>query len=411
MRPGPVAVAILSLVLSIMGVVWLTQSLVKSVVVSGQPPTLKIEDQPDFPKPAETGPHPKVNFEETRFDFGTRPRYSKGAHKFFVTNNGEAPLKLKTGRTTCQCTLGELGQNTVAPGESTTIELSWEIKQPGPGFQHSAQIHTNDPANPIQTLVIKGFIGADLAVWPEGRWSLGSMQVDGDAKVDGFVYSQISENLTVTKIECSHPGLKFEINPLSVEELVTLQAKLTNESAEPPDPHGGDAPPKIPDVNAGARITVNANNQIPAGQFSIPVTIHTNMEETPTLSIAVSGVRPGPFQLFPLPGTIYRHGRMLIDAGAISASKAHTAGLLVICRGFDDELKLKEVVADPSWIKVELEPAPGDGEIRRYRLLLKFPAGLPAVFRTMANPATLKLRTNHPDAESLNLKATFVVEG
>ncbi len=88
MRPGPVAVAILSLVLSIMGVVWLTQSLVKSVVVSGQPPTLKIEDQPDFPKPAETGPHPKVNFEETRFDFGTRPRYSKGAYKFVVTNNG-----------------------------------------------------------------------------------------------------------------------------------------------------------------------------------------------------------------------------------------------------------------------------------------------------------------------------------
>lgn len=411
MRPGPVVVAVLSLILSIMGVTWLAQSLVESTIVSGQQPVTKIEDQADFPKPSKTGPHPKVNFEETTFDFGTRPRYSKDAHKFVVTNTGDAPLKLKTGRTTCQCTLGELGQNTVAPGESTTIELSWEIKQAGPGFQHSAQIHTNDPANLVQTLVVRGFIGVDLAVWPEGRWSLGSMKVDGDAKIDGYVYSQISENLEVTKVECSHPGLKFEINPLSAEHLVGLQSKLMQEAAEPPDPHGGDAPPKAPDLKAAARISVSANNQIPAGQFSIPVTIHTNLEETPTLSIAVSGVRPGPYQLFPLPGTIYRHGGMMIDAGAISASKEHTAGVLVICRGFNEELKLKEVVTDPSWLNVELEPAPGEGDVRRYRLLLKFPAGLPAVFRTTANPATLKLRTNHPDAEMLNLKAAFVVEG
>jgi hypothetical protein len=411
MRPGPVAVAILSLALSIMGVVWLTQSLVQSVVVSGQPSIPKIEDQPDFPKPSETGPHPKANFEETSFDFGTRPRYSKGAHKFIVTNNGESLLNLKTGRTTCQCTLGELGQNTVAPGESTTIELSWEIKQSGPGFQHSAQIHTNDPTNPVQTLIVKGFIGVELAVWPKDRWSLGSMKVEGDAKMDGFVYSQISEDLKLTKIECSHPGLEFEIKSLDAEAQVALQEKLAIESSEPPDPHGGDTSPKRPEVKAGVRVIVSGNNQIPAGQFSIPVTIHTNMEEMPTLSITVSGVRPGPFQFFPLPGSIYRHGRMLIDAGAIPASKAHTAGVLVICRGFNDELKLKDVVAEPSWLKVELEPAPGEGEIRRYRLLLKFPAGLPAVFRTTANPATLKLRTNHPDAEILNLKATFVVGG
>ncbi len=411
MRPGPVIVAVLSLILSVMGVTWLAQSIVESTIVSGQPPVTKIEDQPDFPRPSETGPHPKVVFEEIEYDFGTKSRYSIGSHKFVVKNIGEADLKLKAGETTCQCTIGELGQSVVAPGESTTIELSWTIKQAGPGFQHSAKIYTNSPGNTMQVLIVKGFIGVDLAVWPPDRWSLGSMKVDGEAKIDGFVYSQISENLEVTKVECDHPGLKFEIKPLSEEQLTMLAARLMNDAAEPPDPHGKNAPPETPDVKAGTQIIVSANSQIPAGQFSIPVTIHTNLEETPTLSIAVSGVRPGPFQLFPLPGTIYRHGGMMIDAGAISASKEHTAGVLVICRGFNEELKLKEVIAEPSWLKVELEPAPGDGDVRRYRLLLKFPAGLPAVFRTIANPATLQLRTNHPDAEILNLKAAFVVEG
>lgn len=410
MRLGPVIVAVLSLVLAIMGVAWLAQSIGQSVTVSGKEPVTKIEDQPDFPKPSETGPHPKTTFEETEFDFGTRPRFSKGSHKFVVTNNGEAELKLKTGRTTCQCTIGELGQDTVAPGESTTIELSWEIKQAGPGFRHSAQIHTNDPANPTQTLSVKGNIGVDLAVWPADRWSLGSMNVDGEAKQESYVYSQISDNMEVTNVTCSQPGLTFDITQVTQDELGGLKSRLMADSAPPPDPHGNDERPKTPDIKAAARITVRAGSQIPAGQFSIPVTIHTNLEDTSTISIAVSGVRPGPYQFFPLPGTNYQHSSMMIAAGEIPSDKKHESGLLLICRGFNDELKLNEVVAEPSWLKVELEPAPGDGDVRRYRLMLKFPAGLPSMVRTPAEPAKLTLRTNHPDAEILKLKATFVVE-
>lgn len=410
MRPGPVIVAVLSLVLAIMGVAWLAQSIGQSVIVSGTEPVTRLEDQPDFPRPSETGPHPKTTFEETIFDFGIRPRFSKGAHKFVVTNNGEAELKLKTGRTTCQCTIGELGQNTVAPGESTTIELSWEIKQAGPGFQHSAQIHTNDPANPTQTLIVKGFIGVDLAVWPADRWSLGSLNVDGEGTQEAYVYSQVSDNMEVTNVTGSQPGLTFEIAQLTQDELGGLKNRLMSDSAPPPDPHGDDERPKTPDIKSAARIIVKAGSQIPAGQFSIPVTIQTNLEETSTVSVAVSGVRPGPYQFFPQPGTGYHHSSMLIAAGEISSAKKHESGLLLICRGFDEELKLNEVVAEPSWLKVELEPAPGDGDVRRYRLILKFPAGLPSMVRTPADPAKLTLRTNHPDAEILKLKATFVVE-
>lgn len=410
MRAGPVVVAVLSLILSIMGVTWLAQSIGQSVTVSGTEPVTRIEDQPDFPKPSETGPHPKTTFEESEYYFGTRPRFSKGSHKFVVTNNGEAELKLKTGRTTCQCTGAVIGQKTVAPGESTTIELSWEIKQPGPGFHHSAQIHTNDPANPTQTLAVQGIVGVDLAVWPEGRWSLGSMKVDGQGTQEAYVYSQISDNMEVTKVTCDQPGFTFQIDQLTEDEFGAVEGILVDEATLPPDPHGDNKQPETPVLKAAARITVTTDNRIPAGQFSIPVTIHSNLEETPPLAVTISGVRPGPYQFFPLPGTSYRHGSMLIAAGELSSDKEHETGLLVICRGLDEELKLNEVVVEPSWLKVELEPAPGDGDVRRYRLMLKFPAGLPAMVRTSATPAKLTLHTNHPDAEILKLKATFVVK-
>lgn len=405
MRPSAVVVAVMALVGSFLGLIWLGQS-VSGVSVDPSKP-VKIEDQPDFPKPSETGPHPKVEFAETEFDFGTKRRFSSGSHKFEIRNTGEATLKLKAGETTCQCTVGELGATEVAPGESTTVELKWTIKQPGPGFQHSAKIHTNDPGTPEKTLVIKGFIGVDLTTYPEQRWSLGSLNADGTTEFDGFVFSHISENFEVSNIALESPGLSAEAFPMSEDELKALSQQMTQNE---PDPDGSKAADPAPDIKCGYRIHVTANDKIAVGQFSEAMTIHTTVEEVPELAVAVSGVRPGPFQFFPLPGTLYRHGGMLIDAGKVPASGGHSAGLLVVCRGFDGELKFDEVTASPSWLTVSLKPDPGDGSVRRYRMTLEFPDELPPMVRSINNPATLQIRTNHPHAEVLNLKAAFVVQ-
>lgn len=407
MRPLPIFVAVLSLAVVISGVSWLGQSV--NVTSDAKSPE-RIQDKPGFPTPSETGPHPKVEFVETEHNFGTEPRYSKGAHTFVVKNNGEAPLTLMSGETTCQCTIGELGDSEVAPGESTTIELSWEIKQPGPEFQHSAQIHTNDPLNPLQVLIVKGFIGVDLAAWPEDRWSMGSLTVGKNVSFTGFVFSHVSDRFDVTKVETSYPGLEFDVEPMTEDDLKALAAQLTADAAPLPDPHGKTPEPKHPDIKSGYRITVTAGDEIPVGQFVVPMTVHTSLAATPKLTLAVTGVRPGPYQFFPLKGSSYRHGSMMIDAGLLNSSTEHTAGLLVICRGFDGELKLEDVETDPEWLNVTLEPDPGEGDVRRYRLVMNFPKGLPSMVRSSANPATLTLKTNHPAASTLNLKAAFVIE-
>lgn len=407
MRPVPVLVAVLSLVMVISGVSWLGQSV--NVATDTKAP-IKTEDKPGFPTPSESGPHPKVEFPETEHDFGTKPRFYKGSHKFVVENNGEAPLKLMSGDTTCQCTIGELGDDEVAPGESTTIELSWEIKQQGPEFQHSAKIHSNDPANPMQVLLVKGFIGVDLATWPQNRWSMGSLKVGQDSTFDGFVFSHVSDKFEIVKVEAGDPGLKFDVTPMTEKEIETLETQMASDSAPPPEPDGKIPEPRYPDIKSGHRITVTANEKIPVGQFSAPVTVHTSLPTMPEVTLVVSGVRPGPYQFFPLKGSSYQNASMLVDAGILDSSKEHTAGLLVICRGFDGELKLEDVVCDPPWLKVDLEPAPSEGDVRRYQLVLKFPAGLPSMVRTGSEPAILKLKTNHPAARTLNLKAAFVIK-
>jgi hypothetical protein len=89
-----------------------------------------------------------------RHDFGTMDRLAQGEHAFQIHNDGDAPLELQLGKTTCKCTLGELERSKLAPGETTTVTLRWQVKTTEPTFEQNAEIITNDPHhNPIHLFI------------------------------------------------------------------------------------------------------------------------------------------------------------------------------------------------------------------------------------------------------------------
>src|SRR5262245_27338152 len=55
------------------------------------------------------GGEPKLLVESTRFEFGTMDVGQQGEHAFTVRNVGSADLELWQGKTTCSCTLSQLG--------------------------------------------------------------------------------------------------------------------------------------------------------------------------------------------------------------------------------------------------------------------------------------------------------------
>ena len=58
-------------------------------------------------------------------DFGSMLRNAKGSHDFTIKNTGDEPLDLEVRATTCKCTLGELDNSQLQPGESTTVHMTW----------------------------------------------------------------------------------------------------------------------------------------------------------------------------------------------------------------------------------------------------------------------------------------------
>ena len=77
---------------------------------------------------ADRGPEPRAVIRERIHQFGTLDPLTTGTHRFVIRNEGDAPLELSGGQTTCKCTLSEIQRRTVPPGESTEVKLTWNTR-------------------------------------------------------------------------------------------------------------------------------------------------------------------------------------------------------------------------------------------------------------------------------------------
>src|SRR5262245_19147029 len=62
---------------------------------------------------------PRIAIDEANYQFGSMQRGTHKSHEFTIRNIGQSPLKLRVGGTSCKCTLGEVTEKPLPPGEST----------------------------------------------------------------------------------------------------------------------------------------------------------------------------------------------------------------------------------------------------------------------------------------------------
>jgi len=101
---------------------------------------------------AQTPSQPRLNLPEPSYDFGKIPPGQKVTHRFKATNTGTAPLTITHLNAGCGCTSTVLGQSTLAPGESTELEVSFNPAGLHGPAQKTVQVLSDDPVEPSQTL-------------------------------------------------------------------------------------------------------------------------------------------------------------------------------------------------------------------------------------------------------------------
>ncbi|MBN2575397.1 MAG: DUF1573 domain-containing protein [Deltaproteobacteria bacterium] len=106
------------------------------------------------PPPAETG-GPVIDFDSRVHDFGAVNEGAVLKHAFVVKNTGNAPLMLANVATSCGCTAAAPATDTIPPGGSAPIEVTFATRGRRGAGSKTIQVTCNDRLHPTSVLEIK----------------------------------------------------------------------------------------------------------------------------------------------------------------------------------------------------------------------------------------------------------------
>jgi hypothetical protein len=342
----------------------------------------------DTPKPAVSkgGPWPKAVVPENTHGFGRmRLGGPDQEYKFTISNEGDAPLELVAGKSTCQCTKFAVDRTTVGPGEFATLTIKWQAKQENPNFNHGGKVFTNDPDQTSLSFDVHGIIESSIITKPQSVWSVGNIVGDTSGVMEGSLFSRIIPKLTIANVSAETDATSAEYTPMTDLELKTNEALC------------------------GWTFKVTVLPEFPVGKLHDTLTIAFDELED-DVEVTVQATRPGDIRINAMKGTRFNKQQRLLSLGQFQAAKGHKAELMLIVNqsNFDEELKFLEVEADPKSLRVSLEPIGKRGEVAaRYRMTVEILPGGMRSQRSKGNEGTIRCRTNHPKEQEIVILARF----
>ena len=326
-------------------------------------------------------PKPIAVLEDGVYNFGSMEPYTRRQHKFTVRNEGDAPLTLREGHSSCKCTIGEVGDESIPPGGESTILLSWRSAEGSQLFAHEAEIITNDPDNPILTCRVEGRILSQLVADP-GAFSMTGIIPGVAEQATVTLTSQTWESFEVLDISCGMEGSSWTFDRLSQEDLERLS------------------------VNDGYRITFQVPDDLPRGYF----------KDNLSIRVLPKGADEITFEL-PIKGNVLRRvsiygkgidSRGVVKLGKITQGKGLKKAFSVKVRDSEPTLAIKKIETNPDWLEVSFEVY--DEAKGLYRMFLEIPKTAPrAAF--MGELGKLHIEFENPRFEDIDLDVEFAILG
>lgn len=103
---------------------------------------------------------PKATVEEPKKSFGKVKKGDKVTLVYKIINTGDQPLIIEDASATCHCTSASYNSKPVAPGASTTIQVTFDTKSAYGRQDRIVEVHSNDPKSPVR-LRFKGTVDQD----------------------------------------------------------------------------------------------------------------------------------------------------------------------------------------------------------------------------------------------------------
>ena len=338
---------------------------------------------------------PRVLVDDRSFNFGPVEREAEIRHDFRFTNAGKQTLTLKAGATTCShCTISELKQSEVAPGETVDVTVIYHTSYAQPTFRQTAKILTNDPEQPTVDLNIFGSVTTRYEVQPEVL-VFSNVASDETRTVELKIYGHLSDEIGIADYKFagaeSAPYFEIHSEPIPREKL------------------------EQPNAKSGCRVLVTLKPGLPLGPIRQTIRLTLRMagiDDTPTVEVPVMGTIDADISII---GANYKSDAGKLTIGTVKASEGAKRDLLVLVRGeHRHDVTIKPVKIDPPWMKVTLgEPVDlPSGAATKIPMTIEIPRGSPPenhLGSDQGKYAEIHLETTHPQAKQIRMYVQFVV--
>jgi len=348
-------------------------------------------DDPNFPALApEGGPQPRLVIDSTHFDFGRMERKSSARHTFVFRNLGHYPLSLRKGSTTCKCTLSNLTDAEVQPGQSTDVTLEWTAKTGEPHFSQSATILTNDPKRRSVTLSVEGFVYESVSVDPP-EIVFSNLTSDEEATAKTRVFTVLRDDLEIT-------GHTFE--NAETAQFFQVHSRPLPSDALPPDSKGG------------CEVSVTVKPGLPAGNIDQRIRLQLNLPDIPDAEVKIAGRIGSPILVVGL-GSDLDQDRGVLRLGTVNRAQGTSRHLKLMIRGpHRKEVRLHVAEVKPDFVKVTLAAPEDLANVVSVPLSIEIPPGSPVV-NHLGNATgamgEVRIETDPAELGELRLRLAFAV--
>jgi hypothetical protein len=177
-------------------------------------------------RPAATGPAPRIEVDQPRFNFGKRWSTDPTVkHDFVIRNDGQLPLRILGVVSDCGCTAVGAKNVELEPGKSWNLPVSLEPSHLSPIVALKVTVISNDPVTPRLDLRITGLIQVPVKIDPHNGMYFGQIRKDDAPQKTLILTNNTADPMDLKLTRCVGQNFEAEIEPVEAGKKYRLILK------------------------------------------------------------------------------------------------------------------------------------------------------------------------------------------
>ena len=185
----------------------------------------------------------QLTWEKTTIELNPKAGDQETVANFKYENKTAKPIKIKSVKSSCGCTVPALKKDVVEPGEKGELTATFKIGGRTGKQQKTVTVETDDPAQPVMNLLLVADIAQPLQIQPTFvYWEQGSqatpkvvkVKAAKDVNLGKIEVMSSSPEFTASVEKGSAPGeFNISIQPKSTGQLLNAMLTIKSELPQP----------------------------------------------------------------------------------------------------------------------------------------------------------------------------------